>query len=48
MAKKKGTKECDKNNLARVNKEMAAPRMANSALEQDVNKNAPMHRAGTD
>jgi hypothetical protein len=46
MAEKKNTKECVKEALARVKKEMAAPRMANSAREQDVNQNAPTHRAG--
>ena len=41
MAKKKAKKEPYKEVLSRVKKEMAAPRMANSARERKVNRNAP-------
>jgi hypothetical protein len=41
MAKKKATKELDKEVLARVKTEMAEPSMANSAREQEVNQDAP-------
>lgn len=37
MAKKKAMNELDKEALSRVKKEMAKPRMANSAREQEVN-----------
>ena len=45
MIKKKAKKELDKEALSRVRKEMAEPRMANSAREQEVNHNASTHRA---
>jgi hypothetical protein len=48
MAKKKAKKELDKEVLSRVKKEMAEPRMASSARQQEVNQNAPTDRAGSD
>jgi hypothetical protein len=46
--KKKVEKELDTEVLSRVKKEMAGPRMANSAREQKVNQDAPTDRAGSD
>ena len=48
MATKQARKELDKEALSRVKKEMAAPRMANSVREQEVNQKAPTDRAGND
>jgi hypothetical protein len=48
MSKNKAKKELDREALSRVKKEMAEPRMANSARRQEVNQNAPMDRAASD
>jgi hypothetical protein len=45
MAQQKAKKELDKETLSRVKKEMAEPRMAKSAQEQEVNQHAPTGRA---
>jgi hypothetical protein len=48
MAKKKAKKDLDKEALARVKKEMAEPRMADSVREHELNQNAPRDRAGSE
>jgi hypothetical protein len=48
VAKKKAKKDLDKEALARVKKEMAEPRMANSVREHELNQIAPTDRAGSD
>jgi hypothetical protein len=48
MARKKAKKELDKEALSRVKKEMAEPRMAHSAREQQVSQDAQTDRAGSD
>jgi hypothetical protein len=47
MAKKTAKEELGKEALSRVKREMAEPRLAKSAREQEVNPNAPTDRAGS-
>ena len=44
MAKNKTKKEFDQGSLSRAKKEMAEPRMANAAREQEVNQDASTDR----
>jgi hypothetical protein len=48
MAKKRSKKNAADEALARLKKEMAAPRMANSVREQEAKLNARAARLGTD